>query len=220
MILVILGFILLIILSGLFIFQKETTTLKESFSSNTVTVLLGDSILKNESYIKSGLSVCEYVKSKISSTYCYALNDSTIVDVYSQLEQIPLDLNDPNCSVFLSVGGNDILNNHIEDKESLRPMFIAYTKLIRSIKAKMDKSRLFLVNIYYPSNLKCLQYTPILAEWNKMIDDYAYDSTNNIAGVVRLNELLKDKSDFTHEIEPSESGGHKIAEAILKSIEA
>jgi len=209
---------LLIIISGLLIFQEESTPFKESFSSNTVVVLLGDSVFKNESYVKSGLSVSEYVKNQTSSTYCYALNDSTIVDVYHQLEQIPLDYNDPNCSIFLSVGGNDILSNHVENIESLRPIFIAYTKLIRSIKTKMDKSKLFLVNIYYPSSLKYSQYTPILVEWNQMIDDYAYNSTSNIAGVVRLNEILKEKSDFTHEIEPSESGGLKVAEAILKSI--
>ena len=218
MILMLLGFIFLIIISGLLVFQEETTPLMESFSSNTVVVLLGDSVLKNESYVKTGLSVSEYVKSQTSSTYCYALNDSTIVDVYHQLGQIPLDYNDPNCSIFLSVGGNDILSNHIEDKEALRPIFIAYTKLIRSIKTKMDKSKLFLVNIYYPSSLKYSQYTPILVEWNQMIDDYAYESANNISGVVRLNEILKEKSDFTHEIEPSESGGLKVAKAILKSI--
>jgi lysophospholipase L1-like esterase len=215
MILLLWGFILLIIISGLLVFQEES---KEPFSSNTVMVLLGDSVLKNESYVQSGLSVSEYLKSKVPSTYSYALNDSTIVDVYHQLGQIPLDYNHPNCCIFFSVGGNDILSNHVENIESLRPIFIAYTKLIRSIKTRMDKSKLFLVNIYYPSSLKYSQYTPILAEWNKMIDDYAYNSANNIAGVVRLNEILKEKSDFTHEIEPSESGGLKVAEAILKSI--
>lgn len=215
MILLLWGFILLIIISGLLLFQEES---KEPFSSNTVMVLLGDSVLKNESYVQSGMSVSEYLKSKIPSTYSYALNDSTIVDVYHQLGQIPLDYNHPNCCIFLSVGGNDILSNHVENIESLRPIFIAYMKLIRSIKTRMDKSKLFLVNIYYPSSLKYSQYTPILAEWNKMIDDYAYNSANNIAGVVRLNEILKEKSDFTHEIEPSESGGLKVAEAILKSI--
>ena len=219
MILVFWGFILLIlIISGLLTSQKKTTSFKESFSSNTVMVLLGDSILKNESYVKTGLSISEYLKSKITSTYGYALNDSTIVDVYHQLGQIPLDYNDPNCSIFLSVGGNDILSNHVENIESLRPIFSAYTKLIRSIQAKMDKSKLFLVNIYYPSGLKYSPYTPILVEWNKMISDYAYESANNISGVVRLNEILKEKSDFTHEIEPSESGGLKVAEAILKSV--
>jgi hypothetical protein len=215
MILQLWGFILLIIISGLLIFQEES---KEPFSSNTVMVLLGDSVLKNESYVQSGMSVSEYLKSKMPSTYSYALNDSTIVDVYHQLGQIPLDYNHPNCCIFLSVGGNDILSSHVENIESLRPIFMAYTKLIRSLKTRMDKSKLFLVNIYYPSSLKYSQYTPILAEWNKMIDDYAYNSANNIAGVVRLNEILKEKSDFTHEIEPSESGGLKVAEAILKSI--
>lgn len=221
MFLVVFSVVLLLSLTvyGLYILKlKENTTFREPFlSNNTVVVLLGDSVLKNESYVKSGLSVCEYVKRETSSAYCYAMNDSNIVDVYSQLEQIPSDYNHPNCCIFLSIGGNDILSNHIVDNESLRPIFIAYTKLIRSIKTKMDKSNLFLVNTYHPQNLKYSQYTSVLQEWNMMIDDFAYNSTNNISGVVRLNELLKEESDFTHEIEPSESGGKKIANAILAS---
>ena len=211
-------FFLIIILYNIFFIDDEVVEeFKDSNSSNKVIILLGDSILKNESYVKSGLSVEDYIKNQISSTFCFAINDSNIVDVYNQLEQIPIDYNDPTCSIFLSVGGNDILSNHIADKESLRPIFIAYTKLIRSIKTKMDKSKLFLINIYYPLGLKYSQYTPILEEWNKMIDDFAYNSTNNISGVVRLNELLKEETDFTHEIEPSESGGLKIAEAICSA---
>jgi hypothetical protein len=200
--------------NSLFVDEKVVEGFKDS---NKVIVLLGDSTLKNESYVQSGLSVGEYVNnnSPTSSSYCYAVNESNIVDVYNQLEQIPIDYNNPSCSIFLSVGGNDILNSRTVDKDALRPIFIAYTKVIRSIQTRMDKSKLFLVNIYYPLGLKYSQYRPILEEWNRMIDDFAYTSTNNISGVVRLNELLKDESDFTYGIEPSESGGLKIADAIL-----
>ena len=206
--------LIIILYNILFVDDAVVEEFKDSNSSNKVIILLGDSTLKNESYVKSGLSVEDYIKSQTSSAFCYAINDSNIVDVYSQFEQIPINYDDPTCSIFLSVGGNDILYNHIDNKDDLRPIFIAYTKLIRSIKTKMDKSKLFLINIYYPLGLKYSQYRPILEEWNKMIDDFAYNSTNNISGVVRLNELLKEETDFTHEIEPSESGGLKIAEAI------
>lgn len=206
--------LIIILYNILFVDDAVVEEFKDSNSSNKVIILLGDSTLKNESYVKSGLSVENYIKSQTSLAFCYAINDSNIVDVYSQLEQIPINYDDPTCSIFLSVGGNDILYNHIDNKDDLRPIFIAYTKLIRSIKTKMDKSKLFLINIYYPLGLKYSQYRPILEEWNKMIDDFAYNSTNNISGVVRLNELLKEETDFTHEIEPSESGGLKIAEAI------
>ena len=206
--------VLIILYNSLFVDEEVVEGFKDS---NRVIVLLGDSTFKNESYVQSGLSVSEYVNnnSPTSSSYCYAVNESNIVDVYNQLEQIPIDYNDPSCSIFLSVGGNDILNSRTVDKDALRPIFIAYTKVIRSIQTRMDKSKLFLVNIYYPLGLKYSQYKPILEEWNKMIDDFAYTSTNNISGVVRLNGLLKEESDFTYGIEPSESGGIKIADAIL-----
>lgn len=182
-------------------------------------VLLGDSTLKNDSYVKSGLSVSESLSSR-TTTHCYALNDSLIVDIYSQIEQIPNDYNNKNTNIFLSVGGNNILktfsNQQGFDKKSLNPMFLAYKKLVQAIQAKMYKSKLYLVNLYYPQSLKYFQYKPILEEWNKLVDDFAYDSINKISGVVRLNEELTKKSDFTFGIEPSDTGGVKIADAIIK----
>ena len=208
----------LLIVSTIQLEKKEVVVdsveLFHNNSSNKVFVLLGDSVLKNDSYVKSGLSVSGYVKSQMSSSYCYAINDSNIVDIYNQLEQVPIDYNDTTCFIFLSVGGNDILNSKTVDKDLLNPVFIAYTKLIRSIRTKMDKSKIFLINIYYPLGLKYSQYRPVLEEWNKMIDDFAYNSTNNISGVIKLSGLLKQESDFTYGIEPSESGGLKIATAI------
>jgi len=200
------------------------TTIEEPFATNpkatSSIILLGDSTLKNDSFVKSGLSVSESLSSR-NTTYCYALNDSLIIDVYSQLEEIPYDYDKSNNHIFLSVGGNNIVRSFSNQrfvKNSLTPMFLAYKKVVQSIQAKMDKSKLYLINLYYPQSLKYIQYKPFIEEWNKMIDDFAYDSKNKISGVVRLDEVLTKKSDFTFDIEPSDTGGIKIADAILKTI--
>ena len=152
------------------------------------------------------------------NTNCYAKDESTIVDIYSQLDSIPSELNKKTTTIFLSVGGNDILNNYadkevsIKDTKVLEPIFNGYKTLIKSIQTKMNDSKLVLLDIYYPTNIKLAQYKPILQEWNKMISDFAY--TNNIK-VINISSILIESSDFTLNIEPSESGGVKISNQIM-----
>jgi len=194
--------------------------LKEQFSTNDKTyVLLGDSIIKNNSYVKNGKGIDDMLNEKTNSnTHCYAKDDSTIVDIYSQLDLIPSDLNKKSTTIFLSVGGNDILNNYadkdvsIKDIKVLDPIFNAYKKLFKSIQTKMNESKLILLDIYYPTNIKFAQYKPILEEWNKLISDFA--STNNLQ-VINISSILTDSTDFTLNIEPSETGGEKIVDNIL-----
>ena len=158
-------------------------------------ILLGDSILKNNSYVKNGKGIDDILNEKTNgNTKCYAKDDSTIVDVYSQLDSIPSDLNKDSTIIFLSAGGNDILNNYadkevsIKDTKVLGPMFNAYKTLIKSIQTKMDESKLVLLDIYYPTNIKLSQYKPILEEWNKMITDFA--SSNETPCFLRLAEAF------------------------------
>jgi hypothetical protein len=91
-------------------------------------------------------------------------------------------------------------------------MFNAYKKLIKSIQTKMNDSKLVLLDIYYPANIKLSQYKPIIEEWNKLIADFA--STNNLQ-VINISDILTESTDFTLNIEPSETGGEKIANNIL-----
>ena len=196
--------------------------LRESFGNNEVDkkyILLGDSILKNNSYFKNGKGIDDILIEKTNgNSDCYAKDESTIVDVYSQLDSIPSELNKKSTTIFLSVGGNDILNNYadkevsIKDTKILGPIFNAYKTLIKSIQTKMNESKLVLLDIYYPTNIKLAQYKPILEEWNKMISDFAY--TNNIK-VINISSILIESSDFTLNIEPSESGGVKISNQIM-----
>ena len=182
-------------------------------------ILLGDSILKNNSYVKNGKGIDDILNEKTNgNTKCYAKDESTVVDVYSQLDSIPSDLNKKSTTIFLSVGGNDILNNYadkevsVKDTNVLGPIFNAYKTLIKSIQTKMDESKLVLLDIYYPTNIKLSQYKPILQEWNKLITDFA--STNNIE-VINISNILIESTDFTLNIEPSESGGEKISNQII-----
>jgi hypothetical protein len=201
--------------------------LKENFSnssnSSKTYVLLGDSIIKNNSFVKNGKGIDDILNEKTNgNSYCYAKNDSTIVDIYSQLDSIPSDLNNKNTIIFLSVGGNDILNNYVnndvdtKNTKVLELIFNAYKKLFESIQTKMDQTKMILIDIYYPTSIKFSQYKPILEEWNKLISDFASSSNDNSnLQVLKISNILTDSTDFTLNIEPSETGGEKIADNIL-----
>ena len=219
-------FILCLIIIGVssFTHYYKYYVLKEHFSNNSskTYVLLGDSIIKNNSYVKNGKGIDDILNEKTNgNSYCYAKNDSKIVDIYSQLDSIPSDLNNKNTIVFLSVGGNDILNNYVDkdvnvkNTKILEPIFNSYKKLIESIQTKMNESKFVLIDIYYPTNIKFAQYKPILEEWNKMISDLASSSSNNNLQVLNISNVLIESTDFTLNIEPSETGGEKISNQIL-----
>jgi len=182
-------------------------------------ILLGDSIIKNNSYVKNGKGIDDILNETANGkVICYAKDDSTVVDIYSQLDSISSDLNKSSTTIFLSVGGNDILNKYadkdvsVKDTKVLDPIFNAYKILIKSIQTKMNDSKLILLDIYYPTNIKFTQYKPILEEWNKLINDFA--SENNLQ-VINISNILIESTDFTLNIEPSETGGEKIANNIL-----
>lgn len=195
-------------------------------NSNKTYVLLGDSIIKNNSFVKNGKGIDDILNEKTNgNSYCYAKNDSTIVDIYSQLDSIPSDLNNKNTIVFLSVGGNDILNNYVnndvdtKNTKVLELIFNTYKKLFKSIQTKMDQTKIVLIDIYYPTSIKFSQYRPILEEWNKLISDFvsSFNSNNNSNNlqVLNISNILIESTDFTLNIEPSETGGEKIANNIL-----
>jgi lysophospholipase L1-like esterase len=145
------------------------------------------------------------------------------VDVYNQISKVPLELNNQNTLIFLSTGGNDILFHYVDqegdstDSSVLKPMFSAYKKVVESIRIRLPNARLYLLDIYYPDNLKYKQYHSIINEWNQMIYDYANNPKNNISGVLKISSILTQGDDFAFGIEPSSKGGQKIAENILNT---
>jgi len=97
--------ILFIILYFYFSFYKENLT----NMNNKKIILLGDSILENSSYANP--CILEILKSTSHSVLCLAQDNSTIESTYLQLHDLSSNLNNRNTFIFVSVGGNDILNN-------------------------------------------------------------------------------------------------------------
>ena len=199
----------------------------ESFSSNKSSraiVLLGDSILKNNSYVIDGKAVDNIIEERSLKNdinielYSLAENNSKIVDVYSQINKIPLEINNKSTTIFLSSGGNDILSFYVDqhgdtnDTGFLNTMLAAYKKLVKAIQTRMNLCQIVLLDIYYPTSNQFTQYKPILEKWNDLIAAYARE---NSLGVLQISHDVTSGDDFTLGIEPSEKGGEKIAQLIL-----
>jgi hypothetical protein len=196
----------------------------ESFSSNQSIVLLGDSILKNNSYVPNGKAVDNILQERTLKNdknielYSLAENNSKIVDVYSQINKIPLSVNNKSTTIFLSSGGNDILSFYVDqhgdisDTGFLNTMLAAYKKLIKGIQTRVDLCQIVLLDIYYPTSNQFAQYKPILEKWNGLIATYARE---NSLGLLQISQIVTSNDDFTLGIEPSEKGGEKIAQSIL-----
>jgi hypothetical protein len=194
----------------------------EAFASKPQTfILLGDSILKNDAYVSDGKSVDDLLKERTNgASVCLAADHSKIVDIYSQLERLPPEINNNSTTIFLSAGGNDILTYYVDqgntatDTSILGPMFAAYKKLVKHIHTILPKAKLVLLDIYYPENLSYTQYHRVLKEWNGLV--YKYASKNDYS-VLKISKVLTKLEDFSFGIEPSATGSRKIVETIISS---
>jgi len=204
--------------------SKDIANIEAFENKNCNIILLGDSVLKNNSYVTRGKAVDDLL---ISKTKCKILslakNNSTIVNVYSQITYIPDKLNTQNTYIFLSIGGNDILEKYVDGSKEpadnisyLKTIFAAYKKVIVALRIKMDHSNIVLLDMYYPENLKYKQFHPLIREWNRLVYDYARDTQTR---VVHISNILQSNEDFTLEIEPSEQGGEKITDSIIGAIQ-
>jgi lysophospholipase L1-like esterase len=215
-------FILLCFIIAVSYFNTYMNSYIESFNSDKQSfVLLGDSILKNDAYVSDGKSVENLLVERTNGkTTCLAVDHSKIVDIYSQVDKIPDNLNSNLTTVFLSAGGNDILTHYVDqgndstDSSILGTMFAAYKKLIKSIQKKLPNANIVLLDIYYPDNMTYKQYHSIINEWNKMV--YKYAAKNGIS-VLKISGVLTKPDDFSFGMEPSALGSRKLVDAILST---
>lgn len=207
---------ILIIIVGIY----NSINLLEGFNTNKTYVLLGDSIIKNNAYVSNGKSIETLVIERNKQTYSFAEDNSKISDIFIQVNKIPISLNDENTYIFLSAGGNNILAHYVEqnndytDSSVLKPMFGSYKNLIKSIQSRLPKAKIILLDIYYPNNLQYTQFHSIIKEWNDMIYNFAANQKNKIYSVIKISKYLTKADDFSFGIEPSSSGGGKIADLI------
>ena len=103
--------IVIIIISVVIIFScAYYKSLKEGLTNNNNIILMGDSVLNNSNYVPEGKSVYDNLKTKLNNVLNVAKDGATINDLYLQLEKIPIELNSSETFIFISAGGNNILN--------------------------------------------------------------------------------------------------------------
>lgn len=199
-------------------------------SSDRNVYLIGDSIIKNDSYVTSGMSVENHInklvglnmnKQRMRTTVInLSIDNSFINDIYDQLRFIPQCSRNSRNFIILSVGGNDILKKYVYTYNTnvvgLKTLFNKYKELVERIQTQFPEPqyKLVIMNIYYPPDKET--FSPFYAhikEWNNRIDDYIVKHNKNI-GLIRIDEKITEKDDFVNKIEPSETGGEKIAREI------
>lgn len=198
---------------------QEGLTNKSNDSSTII--LIGDSILNNNNYIfTEGKSVSDLIKAEHSDTYLFAKDGAVITDCYTQIEQIsniePEANNEKNTYIFVSAGGNNILSSRgTLSSEMIESFFQQYSTLILSLKSSFPNAEIYLLNLYYPLDSRFKNLYTYIDQWNTLLSEFA---ENNKLKVIQTNKFMLKNSDFTNSIEPSETGGKKLADAILSSV--
>jgi len=211
-------FIILLLLLIMIIFsQKQIIEYFENKSKNIF--LIGDSILQNKLYANPSIEDYLYDEVEKDKIFFFAEDNTTISSCSSQITQMNINYNNENSIVFISVGGNDILNKIVYTDnptiEILNNIITDYTFFIKSLFLRMNslkKSNIILLNIYYPTNSYFHKFYSYIDQWNKFINDFA--EKNNYK-VLDLTKFMIDKDDFSFSIEPSTIGGKKISNHII-----
>jgi lysophospholipase L1-like esterase len=202
----------IIIISIVIIFScAYFKSLKEGLTNNDTVILMGDSVLNNANYVPAGKSVYDSLKSKLSKVINIAKDGATISDLYGQLDKIPVDLNNTNTYIFISAGGNDILNKRTElSSTEIRRLFDSYMEFLKALRTKLGSVKINILNLYLPSNPRYQTYKTSIEQWNQLIQSSS-NKVGEMYNVVDLHALLKIPDDFVYDIEPSESASDKIA---------
>ena len=209
---------------------------KKEYNGRKVVALLGDSIIDNKVYVgENELSVTEHLRKINETDYYFEMiavdGDTTREVIDNQLESI----GDSTWRIVLSIGGNDLLQKlHIMFNETsgmIESLEVA-SKTVEEIKTRYEEILVHLKTLNHPV-LLCtiyegdLQSDPNLAEVEEagkvllgmMNDAIHFLGNKHDIEVLELRNIFTEVSDYANPIEPSHSGGEKLAKAIIDWVE-
>ncbi len=178
-------------------------------------IILGDSILKNNNYVPHDKSIEFLLSKEIGNTnklLFLAKDDSRFSDLETQLSGIQ----EKNAYMIISSGGNDILQHiYIRTLNStiINKIFLNYTSTINTIINTHKPSRVYLLNLYFPTDKSMHPFYQYINEWNMLLEEYV--KSNYMTELIRINDICNDAEDIVYNIEPSEPCSRKIANKIL-----
>jgi hypothetical protein len=186
--------------------------------------LLGDSIIDNSSYTNGEPDVANHLRGLLphdaNVTLC-AVDGSLTHDLSRQLAQVPPDAS----HLVVSIGGNDLLKNFDllstwmtsattalgVFRERLVAFELDYRKALEGV---LSLQRPTAICTIYNGNL-APELAPvaksIVTMFNDVILRYGFE---HHLSIIELRFICTQESDYANPIEPSGSGGLKIARAI------
>ena len=190
--------------------------------------LLGDSIFDNASYTSGEPDVVSHLNTVLprgNAATLLAVDGATVSGIASQLRRIPRDAT----HLVMSVGGNDALRNidllslrvssSAEALQVFAQRIAAFERAYRAVLADVMvvKLPLMVCTIYNGALEKDVATIArlALALFNDAILRAAVDEHID---VIELRAICTEPSDYANPIEPSGSGGLKIAAAIARAL--
>ncbi len=192
-------------------------------------VLLGDSIFDNALYVPGGPSVVEHIRRILPAgdrVTMIALDGATVSSVFRQLERVP----DDATHLVLSAGGNDALwtagNIFAQESTDVRSSLQRIAELLVGFKSEYRRLICALRELRLPL-VTCTVYDSVpgldssetagLCLFNDTITRTAFELGTTL---IDLRTICNESSDYSSvsPIEPSASGGGKIARAILTAL--
>ena len=191
-------------------------------------VLLGDSIFDNAAYVGGGPDVVAQLRAVLPpgarATLC-AVDGATTAGLSSQVARVPADAT----HLIVSIGGNDALHNI--DLLSLRAgssdeVLRTFARRLAGFEEAYQAALAPVLALRRPVTV-CTIYNGALDAETAEIARVALALFNDVIiriavdrrlTVIELRSVCADRSDYANPIEPSVSGGAKIAAAIARAV--
>lgn len=206
-----------LLLAILFVCLIQASRIQEGMEEYNKVVLLGDSIFKNNSYVGEKHSIEYLLKNKMDSLVL-AEDNSTIKDIIPQYNKMSNKDNEPNTYLFVSIGGNDLLNAYhysntdVDDLNKLDSIWNEYEEMVFQLISKTECT-LVLTDLYYIKDKEYIKYHKLIKKWNEQL--YEFCDANDIL-IYKISNYIKEKNHFVNSIEPSKNGSKIIVENIIK----
>jgi GDSL-like Lipase/Acylhydrolase family len=185
--------------------------------------LLGDSVFDNKAYVGREPDVVEHLRQLLPAwrATLVAMDGSTTADLERQLLRVPRDAS----HLVISIGGNDalmnsdLLNKAVRSTSETLKLFSGRLREFQrrygsAIDGALELGKLTTVCTIYEGNLEPEEARiarVALMTFNDIILRAAFARR---VPVIDLRFICTEAADYANPIEPSGSGGRKIAEAI------
>ncbi len=192
-------------------------------------VLLGDSIFDNAAYVPRGTPVISHLEGELAGSWkasLLAVDGNVASQVVDQLAGLPADAT----HLVISVGGNDALQQApvlLEEARTVAEVLHRMSKIAEGFERDYfhmlgavvaQEKPTALCTIYYPSyDDEKLQRVSVAA-LTLFNDCIVRAAAAHGFPLLDLRFICNEPGDYANDIEPSDSGGLKIARAIKRLV--